>query len=37
MEDIFEQIHEEFANSEDYYQFLYEINIFEEKYLTIIK
>lgn len=26
MEDIFEQLHSEFINSEEYYQFIYEIN-----------
>jgi hypothetical protein len=31
MEDIFEQIHNEFINSEDYLGFLYELNYFQQK------
>ncbi len=32
MEDIFENIHNDFINSEDYESYLKEISIWEEKY-----
>jgi hypothetical protein len=31
MEDIFEQIHNEFVNSEDYFSYLQDIYSYEEK------
>ena len=34
MEEIFEQIHNEFINSEDYFSYLNDIYIYEEKTKT---
>lgn len=31
MEDIFQQLHEEFINSEDYFQYLKELDEYEQK------
>ncbi len=34
MENIFEQIHEEFINSDEFYFYLKELEIYSEKYLV---
>jgi hypothetical protein len=35
MEDIFEQLHQEFINSEDYIKYLKELDEYSEKYVSL--
>jgi len=35
MEDIFEQLHQEFINSEDYIKYLKELDEHSEKYVSL--
>jgi hypothetical protein len=35
MEDIFEQLHQEFINSEDYIKYLKELDEYSKKYVSL--
>jgi hypothetical protein len=35
MEDIFEQLHQEFINSEEYIKYLKELDEYSEKYVSL--
>ncbi len=35
MEDIFEQLHQEFINSEDYIKYLKELDEYSEKFVSL--